>query len=238
MSRDLLDEATSALRESTEADEGGARFTRARVMASLHQGRVRRRTRMALLLPIAATLAAASAWGVGSESGRAVVRQVGETLGLLEVRQAPVEEATAKKAPSRSPARRPAPAVAATPPVAPAPPEPPAPAPESEVSARPAAPSAAAVNAAEERELGLYRAAHRAHFVDKDWGAALAGWSEYLSKVPSGRFTLEARYNRALCLVQLGRKSEARSALEPFARGAFGAYRQREASELLLALGE
>ncbi|HVJ14494.1 MAG TPA: hypothetical protein VM686_03595, partial [Polyangiaceae bacterium] len=93
-------------------------------------------------------------------------------------------------------------------------------------------------NAAEERELGLYRAAHRAHFVDKDWGAALSGWSEYLSKVPSGRFTLEARYNRALCLVQLGRKSEARSALEPFARGAFGAYRQREASELLLALGE
>ncbi len=229
MSRDLLDDATRALRESTDGDDGGGRFTRARVMASLHQGRVRRRTRLALLLPIAATLAAASAWGVGSESGRVVVRQVGESLGLIESRVQPLE------AKPQGPAIR-----GGTPPaITKSVPEPLAPpAPQSEASARPAAPSAAAVNAAEERELGLYRAAHRAHFIDRDFAAALSGWSEYLSKVPGGRFALEARYNRALCLVQLGRKSEARTALEPFARGAFGAYRQREARELLQALTE
>jgi TolA-binding protein len=233
MSRDLLDDATRALREKTDGDDGGGRFTRARVMASLHQGRVRRRTRLALLLPIAATLAAASAWGVGSESGRAIVRQVGESLGLIESRVQPLEAAPKKK--PQGPAVR-----AGTPPAItkslPEPPSPPAP--QSEPSARPAAPSAAAVNAAEERELSLYRAAHRAHFIDRDFAAALSGWSDYLSKVPSGRFALEARYNRALCLVQLGRKSEARTALEPFARGAFGAYRQREARELLQALTE
>jgi len=232
MSRDLLDEATRALRDTT-ADDGAARFTRARVMASLHQGRVRRRTRLALLLPIAATLAAASAWGVGSQSGRAVMRQVGESLGLLSVSTQRHEAAPPKKPIGSAVVRKPARAVAPAPP----PPAPPA-APEAEPSARPAAPSAAAINAADERELSLYRAAHRAHFVDKDFSAALQGWSDYLSKVPKGRFTLEARYNRALCLVQLGRKSEAKSALEPFAKGSFGGYRQREAGELLEALGD
>jgi hypothetical protein len=239
VSRDLLDEATRALRESSESDEGG-RFTRARVMASLHQGRVRRRTRVALLLPVAATLAAASAFGIGSESGRAVVRQVGESLGLLLKPEVELGQAAPVKKPSPPPRpQRPAPPAQpeaiVEPPLPPPAEEPP---PRAETSARPTAPSAAAINAAEERELTLYRAAHRAHFVDKDFSAALASWSEYLSRVPGGRFTLEARYNRALCLVQLGRQSEARRALEPFARGAFGAYRQREASELLQALGD
>jgi hypothetical protein len=235
MSRDLLDEATSALRDTTEPEEGGASFTRARVMASLHQGRVRRRTRMAFLLPIAATLAAASAFGVGSESGRAMVREVGVRFGLLEP---PPKAAPPEPAPDKKPARRvgPAPAPAEdkpTPPVeieSEAPSEPPPP--------EPTAPSAAAINAAEERELSLYRTAHRAHFVQRDFSAALAGWSDYLREVPGGRFTLEARYNRALCLVQLGRQGEARSALEPFARGRFGTYRQHEAQELLDALGQ
>ena len=48
--RDILDDAVSALRETTADEEAGHRFTRARVMASLHQGTVRRRTRLAFFV--------------------------------------------------------------------------------------------------------------------------------------------------------------------------------------------
>src|SRR5688572_21178726 len=166
MSRDLQDGATRALRDSTR-DDGAARFTRARVMASLHQGRVSRRTRLALLLPIAATLAAASAWGVGSESGRAVIQQVAERIGLLNGTDRLPETPPAKAPAARSVPRAPAPAPEPAEPkheVAPA--EQPEGAP-AQASQRPASPSAAAIDAAEERELVLYRAAHRAHFVEK-----------------------------------------------------------------------
>jgi len=44
---------------------------------------------------------------------------------------------------------------------------------------------------------------------------------------------VDARWQRALCLVQLGRRDEARAALEPFARGEVGAYRRDEAQSLL-----
>ncbi|WP_437774144.1 tetratricopeptide repeat protein [Sorangium sp. So ce1097] len=82
----------------------------------------------------------------------------------------------------------------------------------------------------------LYQAAHRAHFVDRNPSAALAAWNEYLAAAPRGRFAVEAQYNRALCLVRLGRTDEARRALEPFARGAFGGYRQTESRSLLEAM--
>ena len=84
----------------------------------------------------------------------------------------------------------------------------------------------------------LYREAHRLHFVDRNWSGALTAWDAYLAKVHGGKFALEARYNRALCLVRLGRGSEASRALEPFARGEYGAYRQSEAQALLERLGQ
>lgn len=80
--------------------------------------------------------------------------------------------------------------------------------------------------------------AHQAHFVDHDFGAALRAWDAYLGAAPAGRFAPEARYNRALCLVRLGRKGEAESALRPFADGAYGGYRRDEAKALIEALGE
>jgi len=46
-----------------------------------------------------------------------------------------------------------------------------------------------------------------------------------------------AHYNRALCLVRMGRREEARGALMPFANGSFGGYRQAEARSLIDALG-
>ncbi|XXY50641.1 hypothetical protein WME91_05805 [Sorangium sp. So ce269] len=82
----------------------------------------------------------------------------------------------------------------------------------------------------------LYQAAHRAHFVERDPSAALGAWDAYLAAAPRGRFAVEAQYNRALCLVRLGRTDEARRALEPFAQGAHGGYRQTESRSLLEAM--
>ena len=66
--------------------------------------------------------------------------------------------------------------------------------------------------------------------------AALRAWDAYLAAAPSGRFAPEARYNRALCLVRLGRKDDAERALRPFADGAYGSYRRDEAKALIEAL--
>ena len=90
---------------------------------------------------------------------------------------------------------------------------------------------------ANDPDLELYREAHRAHFVQRDPRAALEAWDRYLAAYPRGNFTLEARYNRALCLVRLGRHDAARQALAPFAAGEVsGGYRRTEASALLEAL--
>jgi hypothetical protein len=83
----------------------------------------------------------------------------------------------------------------------------------------------------------LYRKAHDAQFVQGDCERALSAYDEYLASAPSDRLVPEARYNRAVCLVRLGRTDAALSALRPFAEGAYGEYRRREARELLDALG-
>ncbi len=77
---------------------------------------------------------------------------------------------------------------------------------------------------------------HRAHFVDGDPSSALRAWGAYLAAAPEGTFAPEAHYNRAVTLVRLGRLAEARQELEPFARGAYGGYRAREAAALLDAI--
>jgi hypothetical protein len=127
------------------------------------------------------------------------------------------------------PRGRPRPAAterAATPPINP-PPE----------AAFPAASAASLPNDGEAAALALYKNAYRLHFVDQKYAAALAAWDEYLRASPAGRLVVEARYNRAIALVRLGRRAEAESALAPFARGEVnGGYRAREARELLDAL--
>jgi len=86
-------------------------------------------------------------------------------------------------------------------------------------------------------DLARYREAHNAHFRERDFSAALAAWDVYLHEFPQGTFVIEARYNRAICLVRLGRKDQARYALRPFAHGEIGrGYRQAEAKKLLEAL--
>jgi hypothetical protein len=81
----------------------------------------------------------------------------------------------------------------------------------------------------------LYRHAHELHFHASDPAAALAAWDAYLAAAPDARFSVEARYNRAICLVKLGRLAEARSALAPFAedRVSPAGYRADDARALL-----
>jgi hypothetical protein len=234
MTDDLLKAATRALHDEVAEDVGDGSFTRARVMASLHQGKVKRRTRLAFILPIAACLAAGTAWGAATGRLPAVFRAMGQLVGYsskpsepkTEERSAPPSQklATAPDAQLPPPARDVSPE-----PVAVAKPEPlklqPAP------SAKPAAaPSASA--AFQDADGDLYRLAHEAHFTSHDYARALAGWNAYLQAATGGRLATEARYNRAICLLRLGRDAEARQALEPFASGKMG-YRQNEARELL-----
>jgi hypothetical protein len=234
MTDDLLKAATRALHDEVADDVGDGSFTRARVMASLHQGKVKRRTRLAFILPIAACLAAGTAWGAATGRLPAVFRAMGQLVGYshkpsepkTEERSTPTTQklATAPDAPLLPPALDVPPE-----PVAVAKPEPlklqPAP------SAKPAAaPSASA--AFQDADGDLYRLAHEAHFTSHDYTRALAGWNAYLQAAPGGRLATEARYNRAICLLRLGRDAEARQALEPFASGKMG-YRQNEARELL-----
>jgi TolA-binding protein len=82
----------------------------------------------------------------------------------------------------------------------------------------------------------LYRRGHRAHFKEGKPAEAIEAYDAYLKQQPSGRFAVDARYNRALCLVRLGRYGEAQQALAPFANGEFGGYRKQDARRLLDAL--
>jgi hypothetical protein len=243
--RDILDDAVRALRETTADEEAGHRFTRARVMASLHQGTVRRRTRFAFVLPLAASFVAASAWGVSSGKAQSFLREVGETVGILPAsppvgvpaskpRKGPRDAAPARPVEQKPAEVAPEEKLVEVVPVEPAPTVVPEKAPARAPSSGTA--SAAPAASAPDPELELYRAAHRAHFQEQDTLRALGGWNRYLEQNPSGRFALEARYNRAICLVRLGRKDEARAALSPFANGSFGGYREREAKELIDAL--
>ena len=91
--------------------------------------------------------------------------------------------------------------------------------------------------AADAEADALYTRAHALHFQSHDHAAALTAWNSYLKAAPGGRFATLAHFNRAICLVHLGRTAEARRALQPFATGAFGGYRRTEAQSLLDAMG-
>jgi hypothetical protein len=86
---------------------------------------------------------------------------------------------------------------------------------------------------AEDLSLRDYREAERLQRVEKDCARAVPAWDAYLARAGSSPLVVDARYNRAICLVRLGRRDEARLALDPFARGAAGSYRQSEAQSLL-----
>jgi len=238
MTDDLLKAATRALQEEGADDGADSRFTRARVMASLHQGKVKRRTRLAFILPLAACLAAGTAWGAATGRLPAMFHAISEAVSFS---RKPAEPKPG--APSQALAQKPAqlgqdvppppPVVEATAQPTPAVAEvkPGGAKAEPAGSAKPA-PSTSSSAAFQDADGDLYRLAHEAHFDAHDYARALTGWNGYLQAAPNGRFATEARYNRAICLLRLGRDAEARQALEPFASGKMG-YRQGEARQLL-----
>jgi hypothetical protein len=97
-------------------------------------------------------------------------------------------------------------------------------------SARPSA------SAAPSPDDHAFARAHALHFHGADPAAALTAWNDYLRAFPAGRFAPEARYNRAIDLLKLGRIAEAREALQPFVDGAFGNYRRDEARAILRSI--
>jgi hypothetical protein len=257
---DLLTEAMRALRESSDGEDrarspqergasgvGTAGRTRARILLRAQERARQRRRAVFGLLPLAAALIVSTAWGAMTGRlprwlDRATGRAPSETSAPVGSGAAPrttvapatpgptaFEGSAQVAAGSAQVVAGSAPTSAAQPVTAPAVAVPSS-VPSSAVTA---ARTAQAVSAQEQR---VYGEAHRAHFVVRDPADALRGWDAYLAAYPDGRFALEARYNRAISLVRLGRRAEARAALAPFAEGKHQGYRQTEARELLDAL--
>lgn len=251
MTDEALVRAARALRDSRQGAYAGSAGTRARILQRAVQQRRRRRRMAIVLLPLAATFALSTAWAAAAGRLPALVARWLRAVPVLShhvlagsrasssggaaVVAPPVTGATNDE--SISPRFMPD----AQPPAIPtAQPAPPLSTPGGSRHHAQPPPSQGPVTAAPgpttDAEGPLYAAAHAAHFVDRDAAAALRAWDAYLAAYPDGRLALEARYNRALTLVRLGRLAEARTALAPFAQGALGGYRQREARSLLEAL--
>jgi hypothetical protein len=263
MSDDRLLDAVCALRESADTSPARPDLTRARVIASLRKRRSYRHLIVKVTLPLAAVLVGSTAWAAATGRLPADWPGIAALLGMeapavASAGEAPTSQQTASIQGSGagsdnagSPAEKPAepprgvaphPTPGATTARQRAPKEPkrgPAAEPPSGTNAparaEPTEPQKPA--SADPDGDALYAAAHRLHFGERNPGAALGAWDAYLRAAPRGRFSVEAHYNRALCLVRLGRSAEARRALEPFARGGAGGYRQTEARGLLDAMG-
>jgi hypothetical protein len=248
MSGDALDRAVRALRASGDLARRDDGETRRRVLRAVAIRGRRRRGLVRWGLPLAAALALSSAWaasggrlGTSWLAARAVVTANGEApvAPRLGVGAAGDSIPAIVAAPPSTPDTSPPVVTVEDLPAAPAPgsvggvlPDSPPRPRRTTLSAR--APAARAPPAAETDDL--YAVAHRAHFVDRNPAAALAAWDAYLRAAPSGALAPEARYNRALCLVRLGRREDAIAALQPFASRGHGSYRQREAAELVETL--
>lgn len=221
--RDLLDEAVRAYRAAHDGRGADVAAERAELLARHRSRRGQRTAWLAAAALLTLSLGLPTAWALTfGPLGRGSV----EPGTSVPVHPVPVP-ATSVPEPSvpgpetselfvRAPERSDPLALASTPPALAAPRR------------------AIAVDPAERR---AYDAAHALHFEARDAAAAITAWDAYLAAYPRGRFATEARYNRALALVRLGRRDEAIAALQPFARGDHGRYRRREAASLLEALG-
>lgn len=228
MNVDLLGQAARALRDTP--GHGRAEETLARVLRDARRAERRRRTAVATLLPFALLLTTMGAWAATTGRLATVARQLWPSRPLRTA----VAEAR----------------LAAGPEIVPLPLRPASASPGPE-DAQPAArpPTVRRPRGLDTRPLDdgaplapspdeVYRRAHDAHFGRADYAAALELWDAYLGLSPLPRFALEARFNRAIALVRLGRREEARRALRPFADGDYGAYRAGEARALLRVLGD
>jgi hypothetical protein len=229
---DLLGQALAEVRAAGERDCGEvAAATRIRVRRSL-EGHARRRHHMVRYgMILLVLLVSTGAWALSTGRIPLFVHRVPASSDATMQLEPPPLPAPPKVAIARPrpPAPKIEPQLAAvpdeawpTPPVI-QPPPPPAPPVQIKRAPRPT-------------EV-LYRKAHELHFHGGDDLAALAAWDAYLAAEPSGRFSIEARYNRGLVLVRLARYADARAALAPFASGEIG-YRKREAAQLVERLDQ
>jgi tetratricopeptide (TPR) repeat protein len=218
MKAGVLDHAVDALRAlGDDRDDAAASATRMRIRDSLTRGHALRRHSVALVT-LAVLLVASGAWALSS--GR-VERWLAPAAQAPATLPEPSEPITGHPTARVTITVHDAPSVEAS---------------HAPHEAHAIAPRTTAVRASEpSRSEALYRAAHDLHFHDGDAAAALAAWDAYLAAAPHGAFAIEARYNRALCLVRLGRLADARAALEPFARGVIepAGYRQSDAAHLI-----
>ncbi|MBP8810060.1 MAG: hypothetical protein KBG48_28590 [Kofleriaceae bacterium] len=259
----LLDDAIAALRDTAPADDVVVDATRRR-LAEATARRPRRRWRLRLPI-IGGTLAGATlAWAAATDRLAPALERVGvptPTTPLVSSAPSPGPSARAAAPPPTTAVAAPtlvtpappaspfAPQASASPPATASPtrsaspthapthaPRPPRLAPSPSVAAATPPPSVDADAAS--ADLAAYRHAHRLHFAGGAAAERLAAWDRYLADHPAGAFAIEARYNRALVLIQLERRAEAAAALAPFAAGAIAdGYRQREATSLRAALG-
>jgi hypothetical protein len=236
-----FDEAVDALRAlGDDRDDAAASATRLRIRDSLARGHALRR-HAAMVSVLAVLLVASGAWALTSgRVARWISAPAAQAPAVLPEASEPVVTPPAPHVTMSAPdvsepaVTRPAPHitdVVAAPEVGPS------------VRVVASAPHAAEARATASHDAdtsaaeaeALYRAAHELHFHGDDVPAALAAWDAYLAASPHGAFAIEARYNRALCLVKLGRLDEARTALAPFAAGevAPAGYRRDEAARLI-----
>ncbi len=250
MSDRALRQAIRAL-QTVEAEHHLAEATERRVLSTLRQRAQRGRALRAAAYLLSFSLCAAA-------GAHAAVRGPAETWRAVAQLWRPSAQDVARSKPVRA-ARAPKASVA---PLAPAGPEQAVKsverAPESRAPLSPPAPRSRKVATrahdgirapAPARELSipapaaltpdaLYSEAHQLHFVAGDKFAALRAWDAYLAAAPDGTFAPEAHYNRAVCLVALGRSDAALTALRAIAAGERMSYRSRDAARLVRALEE
>jgi hypothetical protein len=220
-SDEMLTRATRALREETRGDVEDAAASRRRIVERIGR-RSRRRTRASVfVLAFAAVLSASSVWAARGGHIGAVLQRFRHPTSAPD--REPVQRTVANEV-----ALQPAPIAQAT--IATVAET------STVVVVTPPRHTTQTKTHATDHEDDLFAAATHAHFEQHDPSAALAAWDAYLDAAPAGRFALEARYNRALCLLRLGRRSEAIAELSPYANGVHGDYRQHDAARLIAAL--